>query len=197
MNIPQLEISFTMAQIDMNWTRGSMEIEQNTPQLDIDYGNSRPYQVVGDMEMSNPPAEMEIDYTKVLEDLGYRKLHSLINFMDNQAKEKTIEAIKEDSQDGDYLGKLELGGNRIAQLARTKLLEEEHEVNVELLPKQPAEINIKTNPVKVTVKPADIDVKTNFVFPKAKIQPDQVEIYLAQKGELDIRLVEHQIDMKV
>ncbi|MTI59264.1 MAG: hypothetical protein FH762_04600 [Firmicutes bacterium] len=197
MNIPQLEISFTMAQIDMKWTKGSMKIEQNTPQLDIDYGNSRPYQVVGDMEISNPPAEMDIDYTKVLEDLGYRKLHSLINFMDNQAKEKTIEAIKEDSQDGDYLGKLELGGNRIAQLARTKLLEEEHEVNVELLPKQPAEINIKTNPVKVTVKPADIDVETNFVFPKAKIQPDQVEIYLAKKGELDIKLVEHQIDMKV
>lgn len=197
MNIPQLEISFTMAQIGMKWTRGSMEIEQNIPQLDIDYGNGRPYQLVGNMEISSPPAEMEIDYTKALEDLGCRKLRSLISFMDNQAKEKTLEVIKEDSWDGNYLGKLELGGNRIAQLARSKLLEEEQEVNVELLPKHPPDIKVKAYPVKVTVDPADIDVKSNFVFPKAKIRPDQVEIYLAQKGELDIELVEHQIDMKV
>ncbi|QTL96930.1 hypothetical protein GM661_02535 [Iocasia frigidifontis] len=197
MNIPQLKINFTRAQIGMKWIRGSMEIEQNIPQLDIDYGNSRPYQVVGDMEISNPPAEMEIDYTKPLEDLGYRKLYSLINFMSNKAKEKALEGIKEDSRDGDYLGKLELGGNRIAQLARSKLLEEKQEVNVELLPKHPPDIKVKTYPVKVTVDPADIDVESNFAFPKAKIRPDRVKIYLAQKAKLDIELVEHQVNIKV
>jgi len=197
MNIPQLDISYQLAQIDMTIKKGSMEIKQNTPMIDLDYGNSRPHQIVGEMEISNPPAEMEIDYKKCLEDLGYRKLHSLIRFMGNDGKKKTIGVIRESVRDGDYLGKLELGGNRIAKLAKSKLLEKGKEVNIELIPKQPPDINVKTGQVQVNMNLADINVKNYSSFPKAEIQPDKLKIYLAQKGELDIELVEHKIDVKV
>lgn len=197
MNVPQLEINYTWPQIDMEWKRGSMEIKQNIPQIDLDYNTSKPYQIMGDMEISAPPAEMDIDYTKPLADLGCRKIRSLINFIDSKSKQKTLKAIQEFAREGDYLGKLELGGNRIAQLARKKMMKEEYTTGIKSLPEHLPEIKVKTHGVKVDVSQTDIKVKTNLVFPKAEIQPDQVKIYLAQKGELDIKVVEHQINMKI
>ena len=103
----------------------------------------------------------------------------------------------ETSRDGDFLGKLELGGNRIAQLSKNKMREEIPEVNVDLLPKSKPQIDAETSPVRVKIKEIDVKVENNFVFPKAKIEPDKVRIYLARKGEIDIKLVEHQIDIKI
>lgn len=197
MNIPQLDINFSMGQIGMEWNKGSMEIKQNTPQIDLDYSGSKPYQIVPDLKISNPPAELDIDNSKPLAELGFRKIHSLIDFMESKSKRKTLENLQEISRDGDYLGKLELGGERISQLSKSKMLEEIPEVNVALLPENPPEINVKVNPVKIDITETDIKVKNNFVFPKAEIKPDQLKIYLAQKGELEIELVKHVIDMKV
>lgn len=196
MNIPQIDINYKMARIGMKWEKGSMEIQQNTPRIELDYSNSHPYQIVGDMKISNPPPEMEISYKKCLEDLGYRRLLSLVRFMVSEGKKKTLEAIQESVQDGDYLGKLELGGNRIARLARSKLREKEKELNIDSLPKQPPDIKVKTGQVQVTMDLADVNVKNYSSFPKIDIKPDRVKIYLAQKGEVEIELVEHKIDLK-
>lgn len=197
MNIPQLDINFSMGQIGTKWQKGSMELKQNIPQLELEYGGSKPYQIVADMDISNPSAELDIDISKPLAELGFRKINSLINFMESKSKKKTLEGLQELSQDGDYLGKLELGGNRIAQLSKTKMEADIPEINVELLPKNPPDINVKINPVKVDIKENNIKVKNNFTFPKAEIKPDQLKIYLAQKGELDIKLKNHRVDMKV
>jgi len=198
MRIPQLEIRFTMGQIAAEWEKGSMEIEQSRPAARLVYtGGSRPYQLFPDMEIDSPPAGFSIDNSKPLEELGFHKIHSLINHLKNQGREKVIEGIAETSRDGDFLGKLELGGNRIAQLSKNKMREEIPEVNVDLLPKSKPQIDAETSPVRVKIKEIDVKVENNFVFPKAKIEPDKVRIYLARKGEIDIKLVEHQIDIKI
>ena len=198
MRIPQLEIRFTMGQIAAEWEKGSMEIEQNRPAIRLEYaGSSKPYQLFPDMEISSPPAKLSIDYSKPLEELGFYRIHALINHLKNEGRGKVIEGIVETSRDGDFLGKLELGGNRIAQLSKNKMREEIPEVNVDLLPKSKPQIDAETSPVRVKIKEIDVKVENNFVFPKAKIEPDKVRIYLARKGELDIKLVEHQIDIKI
>jgi hypothetical protein len=198
MRIPQLEISFSMGQIAVERQKGSMEIEQNIPAVELEYtGGSRPYQWFPDMEISSPPAKLSIDYSKPLEELGFYRIQSLINYLQNKGREKVLEGIEEMSRDGDFLGKLELGGNRIAQLSKNKMREEIPEVNVALLPKNKPEIDVEVNPVRVKIKEIDIKVENNFAFPKAKIKPDEIRIYLARKGEIDIKLVEHQIDIKI
>lgn len=198
MRIPQLEIRFTMGQIAAEWEKGSMEIEQNRPAIRLEYaGRSKPYQLFPDMEIDSPPPKIEIDSSKPLEELGFYRIHALINHLKNEGRGKVIEGIVETSRDGDFLGKLELGGNRIAQLSKNKMREEIPEVNVDLLPKSKPQIDAETSPVRVKIKEIDVKVENNFVFPKAKIEPDKVRIYLARKGELDIKLVEHQIDIKI
>lgn len=198
MRIPQLEIRFTMGQIAAEWEKGSMEIEQNRPAIRLEYaGRSKPYQLFPDMEIDSPPPKIEIDSSKPLEELGFYRIHALINHLQNKGREKVLEGIEEMSRDGDFLGKLELGGNRIAQLSKNKMREEIPEVNVDLLPKSKPQIDAETSPVRVKIKEIDVKVENNFVFPKAKIEPDKVRIYLARKGELDIKLVEHQIDIKI
>lgn len=198
MRIPQLEIRFTMGQIAGELKKGSMEIEQSRPAARLVYtGGSRPYQLFPDMEIDSPSPKIEIDSSKPLEELGFYRIHALINHLKNQGREKVIEGIAETSRDGDFLGKLELGGNRIAQLSKNKMREEIPEVNVDLLPKSKPQIDAETSPVRVKIKEIDVKVENIFVFPKAKIEPDKVRIYLARKGELDIKLVEHQIDIKI
>lgn len=198
MRIPQLEIRFTMGQIAGELKKGSMEIEQSRPAARLVYtGGSRPYQLFPDMEIDSPPAGFSIDNSKPLEELGFHKIHSLINHLKNQGREKVIEGIAEASRDGDFLGKLELGGNRIAQLSKNKMEKEIPEVNVDLLPKNKPAIDVEVNPVRVKIKEIDIKVENNFAFPRPKIKPDEIRIYLARKGELEINLVEHQIDIKI
>ena len=89
MRIPQLEIRFTMGQIAAEWEKGSMEIEQNRPAIRLEYaGRSKPYQLFPDMEIDSPPPKIEIDSSKPLEELGFYRIHALINHLKNEGRGK-------------------------------------------------------------------------------------------------------------
>src|SRR5690606_33745858 len=105
--------------------KGSIDIQQNRPYIKLEYSGDKPHQITADMDMSSAPAEMDIDLSKAYAELGFHRINSLLEFLKDKNQREILESLRQISQDGDYLGKLEAGGNRIAQLSKDKMRSDE------------------------------------------------------------------------
>lgn len=197
LQIPQLNITKTMPQIDARTERGSFDIESHTPQIELDYGHSRPYQRLGSLEMETPSAQFDIDLTKPYEDLGVRKFHSLIRFMKNKWYKKTLAGIAEFAREGDQLGQIGNARQRIAQLAKKELDESQPQLALKSIPENPPDVKAVPGQLKVSYQKNQISVSTNFEFPTVKVNPAKLNIYLAQEGNINIEIINNNIDMKI
>ncbi len=187
MNYPQLVIKQTPAVVGIERERGYFDLKINQPAIKIDYNQPKPYQQVGAMAISAPPAKMEID-------LGYRKLQDLAVFLKERSRQRTVEGLATIVGEGDYLVQVEKGGNRIADLARTKLAGPEKPQVINLMPEEPPEINVTTGSVQVDYPMTWIKVTTNFQFPRAEVKTDRLRVFLAQKANLEIEVIGGELD---
>ncbi|OCL27639.1 hypothetical protein U472_03560 [Orenia metallireducens] len=187
MRIPQLQINQSMGQIGIRWQRGSFDMEVSSATIEIDYGNPKPFQILAQPQIDQPPAKLTIDKTEFLEDVQFRKFKSLVKHLKGLAKKKIIQGTTEIASEGDQLAKIENKGNMIAQLAKKELVEDKPNITIKSI--SPPDIKVKTNTISVKFKPANIEVKNNFSFPKVKASGDQVDIYLKHKGKLEIEVV--------
>ena len=188
MNYPQLVIKQTPAVLGIERERGYFDLKINRPAIKIDYNQPKPYQQVGAMALSIPLAKMEID-------LGYRKLQDLAAFLKERSRQKAVEGLTTIVGEGDYLAQVEKGGNRIADLARTKLVGSEETV-INLMPEDPPEINVTTGSVQVNYPMTWIKVTTNFQFPRAEVKTDRLRVFLAQKANLEIAVIGGELDRR-
>lgn len=188
MNYPQLVIKQTPAVLGIERERGYFDLKINQPAIKIDYNQPKPYQQVGAMAISAPPAKMEIEQ-------GYRKLQDLAVFLKERSRQRTVEGLATIVGEGDYLAQVEKGGNRIADLARTKLAGPEGPV-INLMPEEPPEINVTTGSVQVDYPMTWIKVTSNFQFPRAEVKTDRLRVFLAQKANLEIEVIGGELDLR-
>lgn len=198
MSFPQLKINQSMGKIGIKRQPGSFEIKNNPTQVKVDHGTKKPLQIMDNIEIKNPPADLKIDQTKALEDVGIRSVNALTKHLRQKALKKTMQGIREIAQEGDKLAKIENKANRkgkaIAQLAKQELADN-RKFGVKLVPSSPPEIKVKTNPVEVKAPKNDINVSLKGnIYPEVKAKPDKYEIYLAQKGKLEIEVVGNNLD---
>ncbi|WP_018249195.1 DUF6470 family protein [Orenia marismortui] len=194
MKIPQLQINQTMGKIGMEWQRGNFEMNLSPIEVEIDYGNSKPFQVVSQPQIDNPSAELKIDNTKFLEDIEFRKFNSLVKHLRGLAKNKITQGIVEIAQEGDELSKIEDKGDKIAQLAKGELTDPKKEISLKVA--SSPSIKVETNSTNIKVNPAKIKVDSNSAFPEVRASGDKVEIYVEQKGRLEIEVVSN-VDYQV
>ncbi len=178
-----------MAEIAINRKEGYLRISNPPNKLDINYNNPNSLQVVGKIQIDNSPAKLEIDQTKCLEEVGYRKFNSQLKYLRGEAEKKTGQAIAEIVHEGEFLAKVEKGSNQIAKLAKRKMNSSQKEFGVKAIPSSPPEINVQTYPIKVKVNQSKIQVEDSFVYPQVDFKSEKLDIYLAQKGELKINVI--------
>lgn len=189
LKIPQLRITQRMAEIAIDRREGYLKISSPQSQFDLNYNNSKQLQVVGDIKIDNPPAKLDIDQTKCLEEVGYRKTKSHIRHLTGQAEQRTWEGIAKIVSEGEFLAQIEKGSNQIVQLAKQKMNDSQKRFAIRSIPSSSPEINVQTYPIKVQVNQARIQVESSFSYPQVDFKADRLEIYLAQKGELQIDIV--------
>ncbi|TDX58898.1 DUF6470 family protein [Orenia marismortui] len=197
MKIPQLQINQSIGRIGIKRQEGSFDIETSPPQINMDYGNPKPFQILSQPQIDNSPAELKIDNTSFLEDVEFRRFNSLVKHLRGLAKKKINQGIVEIAQEGNRLAEIENKGNKISQLAKKELTEDKQEIGLKAIPSSPPDIEVETNPVKVKVKPAKIRVETNLSFPEITATGDKFEIYLEQKGKLEIEVVDNRLDYHI
>ncbi|WP_408955665.1 DUF6470 family protein [Natroniella sp. ANB-PHB2] len=186
MRIPQLNISQRSGQIGVNKITGSFQMDAQLSEMNVTYDNPRPFQVVGDVEIDNPSAIVEIDRSSFLEDLGIRKFNSYLNFLEEQAHQKVSQGIDQIVQEGERLARIENQGDPIAQIAREKFDGDRVEIRYNV--SSPADINITREDLNVDVNQARIRVDLNFSYPQVEARGDKYEVYLAEEPELSIEV---------
>ncbi|MCK8827021.1 DUF6470 family protein [Natroniella acetigena] len=155
--------------------------------LNIDYGTRQPFQVLGDVKMDNPSVIVEIDQSKPLEELGRRSLNSLINFLENEAKQQASQAIAQKAREGDRLARIENPNNTIAEVAKDNSFDQK-ETTIAAVPESDPEINVEVERPNIELNRAKVDLQLDFEYPNIEAVGDKYEVYLAQEPQLDIRI---------
>ncbi|MDI3547008.1 MAG: hypothetical protein PWR10_660 [Halanaerobiales bacterium] len=191
MDFPRLTVRYIFGRIGIERIPGYFRLKMGTPNMELEYKKDKPFQI------DNPAARIEIDQTKPLEDLNLRKFTSLTRYLQGKANRKCTRALTEIVSEGDRLAKIELGGNAIAELARKELDEENREPILTTIPRSAPEIKVKTPKLEVKGGQTRLEVESDYILPKVDYQPDDLKIYLIQKGELQIDVSGRLIDYKV
>lgn len=192
MQIPQLRMTQTYAQLGLNITKPVQEIQQ--PQAEL---NLRQEPAI--LEIRQPPGKLTINTEEAQANIDLkgplRRTRDFAEF----GYQKAMEAIEQISVEGDRLAAIEKGGNPIADIAFEEsviyhnteiiaagsLVDDGIEIHYEA---QPAEINW-------TVRGKKMDPVIHK--PIHNYTPGKVEGYMKQWNSLTIEVVGNNLDVSV
>lgn len=186
--IPRISIEQQMAAIGVNTTPAQLSITSPRPQMKVN--NTPP-----EMDFTQETPEFTVNWKQVRNESGLKNPNALTLSLRDSAKIQVTEYISGQVASGDYLGRVETPGNRVANEARGK--------NMETAQK---DINLGTMPQslpQVSWDPGEIDINwTNHQFkiqwegeymPEVKLEPPySVEIFLRDKPYIRISVEEMQ-----
>lgn len=180
MNISQIKMDSTMAQLGLRIEKPIQHIEQPKADLHIE-------QPGADLSIRTKRGKLTIDQSKAWEDMNlYSPLKSTKVYA-GKSRGKWYEGLAKMSQEGDMMMDVHKNKDAIPTIAKNKLRAKEHQFNIGWIPSVFA---VKTyyEPAKV-----NIDVRRNEPVIKSKINkpihhytPGEVSGYMKQWPELNI-----------
>ena len=194
MKVSQIVIERSLGQIGITKIPSQMKLNRINPNVEINYGGEKPFQVVDSLEIKNSSTDLKIDQSKILEEYGFYKVRRFTKYLDQKEKKNISKSISEIVQEGDYLAKIE-DKNKISTLVK-KELNKKKSFGVALLPKNKPEIDIDIKQMQVDVKKNKIKVDSDFRYPEFNYKEGKTEIYLKKEGYLNISLKGNTINLK-
>ncbi|TKI58581.1 hypothetical protein E8L90_26040 [Brevibacillus antibioticus] len=189
MQIPQIRMESTFAQLGLQVRKPVQEIKQ--PQAEMNLS-----QKPAELTIEQARTELQIDSSQARANIG---IMTSMQFSDKNAaygEEKWLQAIAEKSQEGDRLMRIYTKENAIAAIGREKGLRV-----LEGGYRPPATSNDEGVDVSIQVKPVVINVKRNGMSinpvtrpPELSYTPGKVEPYMIQYNSLKIDVVGSQMD---
>ena len=189
-----------MPSIVIDQSYGSMGIEITNAQMKIT--TPRP-----EMEVTWEPPEMSMDSQRPAFKLNWKKVRSesglkppmeFTNATSGNgihiAGLGTAQAVR----DGDYIGKVEEPGNRIAQLARRKTIKTaQAEINLSSMPKSLPEVEWSPGFVNISWSRGSLSVDwVGEYMPEVIIDPPfSIDIYLREKPYIKIMVEDGEVPM--
>ncbi|MFP3389027.1 DUF6470 family protein [Brevibacillus sp. SIMBA_040] len=187
MNLPQLRMESTNAQLGLNIRKASVDIQQPHARVTIK-------QVPASLEIKQPQGELTIDSSEARENLNIRG--PLRSTMDNAeySTQKLMEGISRISREGDQLRAIETRRNAIADIAFEKTITPDevyypsrtigNGVKIHYEEKRP-EINVKLGGAEIEVLPQR---------PIVNYTPGKVESYMKQWNSLKVEVIGLKLD---
>ncbi|MCA1031441.1 DUF6470 family protein [Bacillus timonensis] len=172
MDMPQLRVQSTHAQIEITRTPGKQEIEQPKPTVSIE-------QPQADLTIEITPAKLSIDQTEAWADMDLKHVSRRIEEFAQKGYEDWLAGIGRMAQDGDQLMHIENGGDPMADQAKVNSENPIYEFNVGWIP---SANSVKTSYEKAKV---DIDIKANL--PKIDIKAN-LPIINYTPGNVEVKL---------
>ncbi|MGG4439868.1 DUF6470 family protein [Brevibacillus fortis] len=189
MQIQQIRMESTFAQIGLNIKKPIQEIKQPKAEMNL-------HQEAASISIEQGRTELQIDSSQARANIG---LMTPMQFSDSNAsygRQKWLQAIAEKSQEGDRLMRIHTRENAIANIGREKGLRA-----LEGGYTPPAASSDEGVDVSVQTKPAIINVKRNGMSmqpvlspPELSYIPGKVEPYMIQYNSLKIDAVGSQLD---
>ncbi|WP_281868888.1 DUF6470 family protein [Brevibacillus parabrevis] len=189
MQIPQLQMQSTFAQLGLNIKKPVQEIKQPQAELNLK-------QVPATLNIEQARTVLQIDSSQARENIG---IMTSVQFTDSLAaygKQKALQAIAEKSQEGDRLMRIYTKENVIAALGREKglrVLEGGYTPPSTSLD-EGVEISIQLKPVQIQVQRNGMSINPETRAPELSYVPGKVEPYMIRYNSLKIDVVGSQLD---
>jgi hypothetical protein len=188
MQVPQIRLQQTHAQIELRITQPVQELQQKPAELSIKQESAK-------MSIENKPSQLRIDDEQFWNDLGYKSIPTLSLESVQHGRETVLDYIATKVQEGDQLGKIEHKLDAIIGIVTDKLLKPKADFNIAFIP-SPGSVKIQFTPAELHINwkkgGADIQVTPNKVI--HNYTPGKTEVYLQQRQQLQIDFVGTNID---
>lgn len=146
MNIPQLQVTTTKAQLGLTTRQPTQQIEQPKATLDIQ-------QPQAEMTINTTKSRLSIDTTQARADMDLKSAAQRIEEVAQYARSEVSNGIARRAQDGSELMKIENGGSPIQTFAERAFRQPYSSLNVKFIPSYGS--------VKVSFEPGSVDIRVD------------------------------------
>lgn len=184
MNISQIRINQTLPQVGIHSTvPGRMNIQLPEQMIEIDYEPA-------DMEIVTYDVEIRTDWTKTYIDMGLKTNAARRQEYVADMRGRGLEAIAQKARDGDRMGNIAAGEQRVfSNLARERFFRDnEVHTNVGLVPRHMPEFEVDVRPPDISVRWNSPEIRETGQHLDIRYEPGAVHIYMAVEPVIDIEV---------
>lgn len=190
MQIPQIRLHQTYAQIGLRTIQPVQEIQQVPAELSIK-------QVPSTLNIDRQPSHLDIDQEQAWNELGLKKLSVLSADMAEFSKQEGLAAVAEIAQEGDQLAAIEHKGDAIVSIATDKALPEPADFNIAFIPSYGSvKINYTPTELHIDWKQGGAEIEATQHKSIQNYTPGRTEVYLRQMQQLQIDFVGLNVNSK-
>ncbi len=180
--IGRLSIETTPAVIGMRTTRARLTVS-NSSNAQVQM-NSRP----ASFRMNTQVPRVKIDQSQAFASAGNAPILQLSSQNAKNSLSMGLEAIGKMVDDGNYIGNLFAGGNRVAQLAFENSLPN-YEFNAVAMPSVGPDITLVRQDPNIEWEPYQLNISTIPQQMSVEYIPGSLEIYMEQYPEINISYI--------
>ncbi|MGG4497713.1 DUF6470 family protein [Brevibacillus reuszeri] len=189
MQIPQLRMESTFAQLGLSMRKPIQEIKQ--PQAEMNLS-----QKPAELNIEQAKTELQMDSSQARANIG---IMTSMQFSDTNAaygREKWLQTIAEKSQEGDRLMRIYTRENAIAEIGREKGLRvlEGGYRPPSTSNDEGVDISAQARPVVISVKRNGMSINPVTKPPELSYTPGKVEPYMIQYNNLKISVIGSHLD---
>jgi hypothetical protein len=183
MQVPQIRLQQTYAQIGLRITQPVQELQQTPADLSIQ-------QTPATMNINRTPAKLEINQDQARNEVNMKMPDVFSRDNAEAARQAGLEAIEKIVQEGNQLAAIENNTDALAAIAVNKAMPEPADFNIAFIPSYgsvqidytPTELHIEWERGGADIKATPGEVIHNYTAGKT-------EVYLQQKNQLQIEFV--------
>lgn len=176
----QVRIQSVQPRIGIQNTSGRLELRADHSRISM---QSQPPQ----LQIESSRAELHIDQSQCFADKGLKGLSSFLADCVSRGKQAAQECAARYTSEGYELAAIEKGGRIENVVGRT--MDEDFSFQMDTVPKQPPEINWDVTPPRISFRPQEYQTSASFPSLDINYQSGRVQIYMEQKGSVQIDFV--------
>ncbi len=190
MQLPQIQLHQTYAQIGLRTTQPVQELEQLPAELSIK-------QVPANMNIDRKPSHLDIDQEQLWNELNFKSNSVFSEDMAEFSKQEGLEAIAEKAQEGDQLAAIEKKTDAINAIVTSKANPGPADFNIAFIPSfGSVKINYTPSELIIDWKKGAAEIDVTQHKPTHNYTPGKTEVYLRQMQDLQIDFVGGNINSK-
>lgn len=191
MQLPQIRLQQTYAQIGLRITQPVQEIHQAPANLSIK-------QIPAELSIEKKAARLEIDQIEAWNQLGFKNLNVLADEWADAGKQACLEAIGQIAEEGDQMAAIQNKSDAFAAIALQRSTPPPTNFNITFIPSY-GSVKIQFTPTEVHVnwKQGGAQIEVAPTKPIHQYTPGKTEVYRRQIQELQIDFVGTQIDNRM
>lgn len=182
----QLRISYGLGLIGIEQTPAQLQIRSQLAEMEIRQEHGR-------LEIRREPPAVEVDLKEAFGDLGMRKPDQLAWQLRGRSWQEFRHGLNGVVAEGDRLGRIELKGRPIIELARENFRDNK-ELNVQALPKTGPKIQFAGGNWHFQYHLGEVEIRLEPSFPEFRYYPGSIQIYWLQEPWLEMEVVGNSVD---